>query len=77
VLEPGDPRIRTVYAISPTGTIALGTAIDITYYVARVVEGPIEVPTTEPDPGEPEPTEPGEEDNNPDSTTGETGGQNG
>jgi serine/threonine-protein kinase len=76
VLEPGDPRIRTVYAISPTGTIALGTAIDITYYVARVTEGPIDVPTTEPDPVAPEPTDPANgEDNNPDSGAGETDGQ--
>jgi eukaryotic-like serine/threonine-protein kinase len=51
VVEPDDPRVRTVYAVSPTGSVPKGSIIDITYYVARAVEGPIDLPTTEPEPG--------------------------
>jgi serine/threonine-protein kinase len=50
-LIPGDdPRVRTVYAVSPTGSITQGTTIDVTYYVGDFTEIPVEIP-------EPEPTE--------------------
>lgn len=44
IIPPDDPRVRTVYAVSPTGNITLGTTIDVTYYVGDVVE-PTETPT--------------------------------
>ena len=44
-LIPGtDPRVRTVYAVSPTGNIEVGTVIDITYYVGDVDNLPVEIP---------------------------------
>ena len=50
-LIPGtDPRVRTVYAVSPTGSIMQGTTIDVTYYVGDFEDIPVEIP-------EPEPTE--------------------
>ena len=50
-LIPGDdPRVRTVYAVSPTGSITQGSTIDVTYYVGDFTEIPVEIP-------EPEPTE--------------------
>lgn len=47
-LIPGtDPRVRTVYAVSPTGNIEVGTVIDITYYVGEVDNLPVEIPGPE------------------------------
>jgi serine/threonine-protein kinase len=44
-LIPGtDPRVRTVYAVSPTGNIEVGTVVDITYYVGDVDNLPVEIP---------------------------------
>jgi serine/threonine protein kinase len=55
-LIPGDdPRVRTVYAVSPTGSIAEGSTIDVTYYVGDFAEIPVEIP--EPDPVETAPAE--------------------
>lgn len=49
-LIPGtDPRVRTVYAVSPTGNIPLGTVVDITYYVGEVNNLPVEIPDPETD----------------------------
>lgn len=46
---PGnDPRARTVYAVSPTGNIEIGTVIDVTYFVEKVAEVPIVIPKPEP-----------------------------
>lgn len=54
-LIPGsDPRVRTVYAVSPTGSIAAGSVIDVTYYVGNFADIPVEIP-------EPEPTDPASE----------------
>ena len=48
-LIPGDdPRVRTVYAVSPTGSITQGTTIDVTYYVGDFTEIPVEIPSDEP-----------------------------
>ena len=50
-LIPGtDPRVRTVYAVSPTGSLEIGIRIDVTYYVGDFEDIPVEIP-------EPEPTE--------------------
>ena len=44
-LIPGDdPRVRTVYAVSPTGSIPEGSTIDVTYYVGDFVDIPVEIP---------------------------------
>jgi serine/threonine-protein kinase len=44
-LIPGtDPRVRTVYAVSPTGNIEVGSVVDITYYVGDVDNLPVEIP---------------------------------
>lgn len=48
-----DPRVRTVYAVSPTGSVARGSTIDITYYVGNFQNIPVEIPSTESDPVEP------------------------
>jgi serine/threonine-protein kinase len=54
-LSPGtDPRVRTVYAVSPTGSITEGSVIDVTYYVGNFEDIPVEIP-------EPEPTDPASE----------------
>ena len=54
-LIPGtDPRVRTVYAVSPTGSITEGSVIDVTYYVGNFEDIPVEIP-------EPEPTDPASE----------------
>lgn len=54
-LIPGtDPRVRTIYAVSPTGSITQGTTIDVTYYVGNFEDIPVEIP-------EPEPTLPSSE----------------
>jgi serine/threonine protein kinase len=45
-----DPRVRQVYAASPTGTVPMGTVIDLTYYVGEVEEGPIDLPSPSPTP---------------------------
>ncbi|MEL0237666.1 MAG: serine/threonine-protein kinase [Aquiluna sp.] len=44
-LIPGDdPRVRMVYAVSPTGSIPEGSTIDVTYYVGDFVDIPVEIP---------------------------------
>lgn len=48
VVAPGDPRVMTVYEATPLGTLARGSEITLTYYVAEGID-----PT--------EPTEPSEE----------------
>jgi len=48
-----DPRVRTVYAVSPTGSVPRGSTIDITYYVGNFQDIPVEIPSTESDPVEP------------------------
>jgi serine/threonine-protein kinase len=66
-LIPGDdPRARTVYAVTPTGNITIGSIIDVTYYVGDIVE-PTDAPT-DPASGSGEVT-PGEE-----PTSSETAG---
>ena len=48
-LIPGDdPRVRTVYAVSPTGSIGEGSTIDVTYYVGDFAEIPVEIPEADP-----------------------------
>ena len=48
-LIPGDdPRVRTVYAVSPTGSIVEGSTIDVTYYVVDFAEIPVEIPEADP-----------------------------
>ncbi len=50
-LIPGtDPRVRTVYAVSPTGNIERGTVVDVTYYVGEVSNLPVEIPEDPADP---------------------------
>lgn len=44
VIPGDDPRARTVYAVTPTGNITIGTVIDVTYYVGDIVT-PTEEPT--------------------------------
>ncbi len=68
---PGnDPRARTVYAVSPTGNIKVGTVIDVTYYVEKVEEVPVVIPEPEPEPTEtPVEGEPAEPDESADSGT--------
>jgi eukaryotic-like serine/threonine-protein kinase len=47
-LIPGtDPRVRTVYAVSPTGSLDVGTRIDVTYYVGDFASIPVEIPEPE------------------------------
>ena len=43
----GSPLARTVYAVSPTGNITIGSVIDVTYYVEKVEDAPVVIP----DPG--------------------------
>ena len=51
-LIPGDdPRVRTVYAVAPTGSIPVGSLIDITYYVGDFQDIPAEIPTDTPTEG--------------------------
>ncbi len=51
-LIPGtDPRVRTVYAVSPTGNIDRVTVVDVTYYVGEVSNLPVEIPEDPADPG--------------------------
>ena len=48
-LIPGDdPRVRTVYAVSQTGSIVEGSTIDVTYYVGDFAEIPVEIPEADP-----------------------------
>ncbi len=61
VIPGDDPRARTVYAVTPTGNITIGSVIDVTYYVGDIVE-PTEAPT-DPASGSGEVT-PGEETTN-------------
>jgi serine/threonine-protein kinase len=59
-LIPGtDPRVRTVYAVSPTGNIEVGTVIDITYYVGDVENLPVEIPNPDTDTTSPAVTDSG------------------
>lgn len=51
VVPTGDSRARTVYAVSPTGNITVGTVIDVTYYVENVEDVPVEIPAPEPTEG--------------------------
>lgn len=47
-LIPGDdPRVRTVYAVSPTGSIEKGSKIDVTYFVGNFEDIPVEIPAPE------------------------------
>ena len=56
-LIPGtDDRVRTIYAVSPTGSLEPGTRIDVTYYVGNFEDIPVEIPEPEPEP-EPSATE--------------------
>ena len=69
---PGDDsRVRTVYAVSPTGSIEVGTRIDVTYYVGNFEDIPVEIP--EPEVTDPEVVDPDaplpEDPENPDSPT--------
>jgi serine/threonine-protein kinase len=48
-----DVRVRTIYAVSPTGSVPRGSTIDITYYVGDFQDLPIEIPATASDPVEP------------------------
>jgi serine/threonine-protein kinase len=40
----GSPLARTVYAVSPTGNISIGSVIDVTYYVEKVEDAPVVIP---------------------------------
>ena len=51
VVPAGDPRARTVYAVSPTGNITVGSTIDVTYYVENVEDVPVVIPEPEPTDG--------------------------
>ena len=53
LIAGNDPRVRTVYAVSPTGSVPSGSTIDITYYVGDFQDIPVEIPSTESDPVEP------------------------
>ncbi|MDG2497369.1 MAG: serine/threonine-protein kinase [Aquiluna sp.] len=63
---PGDlidgtsPEVRVVYAVTPTGNLAVGSTVSLTYYVGNFEDIPIEIP--EPDASAP--AEPGELDPN-------------
>jgi len=48
-----DPRVRTIYAVSPTGSVPKGSTIDITYYVGDFQDIPVEIPSTESNPVDP------------------------
>jgi serine/threonine-protein kinase len=59
-LIPGSsPRVREVYAASPTGNIAIGSTVNVTYYVGDYQDIPIEIPdggsSAEPTPAETDP----------------------
>lgn len=43
-VEAGSSQARTVYAVSPTGNITIGSVIDVTYYVEKVEESPVVIP---------------------------------
>ena len=43
-VEAGSAQARTVYAVSPTGNITIGSVIDVTYYVEKVEESPVVIP---------------------------------
>jgi hypothetical protein len=43
-VEAGSQQARTVYAVSPTGNITIGSVIDVTYYVEKVEESPVVIP---------------------------------
>jgi hypothetical protein len=48
VVPPGDPRVMTVYSATPLGTLALGSSIELTYYLADGIEPIDPSPSTEP-----------------------------
>lgn len=57
VIPGDDPRVRTVYAVTPTGNITVGELVDVTYYVGEIVapeepatESPSTSETVEPTP---------------------------
>jgi len=59
-LIPGSsPEVRVVYAAAPTGNIAVGSTVNVTYYVGDYEDIPIEIPegeaTAEPTPGATDP----------------------
>jgi len=71
-LIPGDdPRVRTVYAVSPTGSIVQGSTIDVTYYVGNFAEIPVEIPEPDPVESETAPPEEGESEPTTDDTATE------
>jgi hypothetical protein len=47
-VEAGSPQARTVYAVSPTGNITIGSVIDVTYYVEKVEDAPVVIPNPDP-----------------------------
>jgi serine/threonine-protein kinase len=46
-VEAGSLQARTVYAVSPTGNITIGSVIDVTYYVEKVEDAPVVIPEPE------------------------------
>jgi len=60
LISGDDPRVRTVYAVSPTGSIVQGSTIDVTYYVGNFAEIPVEIPEPDPVESETAPPEEGE-----------------
>lgn len=50
---PGDlidgtsPEVRRVYAVAPTGNLAVGSTVSVTYYVGNYEDIPIEIPEPE------------------------------
>jgi len=71
-LIPGDdPRVRTVYAVSPTGSIVQGSTIDVTYYVGNFADIPVEIPEPDPVESETAPPEEGESEPTTDDTATE------
>jgi beta-lactam-binding protein with PASTA domain len=61
-LIPGSsPEVRMVYAAAPTGNIAVGSTVNVTYYVGDYEDIPIEIPedevTSEPTPESTDPAD--------------------
>ena len=59
-LIPGSsPEVRVVYGVTPTGNIAIGSTVNVTYYVGNYEDIPIEIPegeaSAEPTPVETDP----------------------
>jgi serine/threonine protein kinase len=61
VIPGNSPNVRVVYAASPTGNIAVGSTVNVTYYVGDYEDIPIEIPedetTSEPTPGTTDPAD--------------------